>query len=113
MRFIREFLEDEFVLLNKNEDEICHELKKKGFAVQPKEYVGREEYDYLLNMAATSLSLRNMKRLEKEIDEKKQEFEELKRSNSKDLWLRDLKDLELQLDVRNETLSLLIFHNDK
>ncbi|PWA52767.1 DNA topoisomerase 2 [Artemisia annua] len=97
VRFIREFLDDEFVLLDKNDDEICRELKKKGFAVQPKEYVG-EEYDYLLYMPVTSLSLKTMLRLEKEIDEKKQEFEELKRSNSKDLWLRDLKDLELQLD---------------
>lgn len=117
VRFIREFLEGKFVLLNKKEDEICRELKDKGFTVQPKETrpVGRvgREYDYLLYMPVTSLSQKNLQQLEKEIVEKTQEFEELERSNSKDLWLRDLKDLELQLHVRNETLSLPIFYNDK
>ena len=53
------------------------------------------EYNYLLNMPIHSFTLEKVNELGNNIDEKKNEFDNLKQKEIKDIWRQELDDFEV------------------
>ncbi|CAA7041898.1 unnamed protein product [Microthlaspi erraticum] len=61
-------------------------------------FVSGSDYDYLLAMAISSLTLEKVEELSAQRDKMKEEVEELKKTTRESLWLKDLDSLEKELD---------------
>lgn len=86
-RFIRMVCNDEIVVAKRPEKELVEELKRLEFPLI------QESYDYLLEMAIRTLTLEKVQKLENEVENKKQEHEELKGKDEQRIWKDDLRTL--------------------
>jgi hypothetical protein len=55
----------------------------------------KDSYDYLMNLPISSLTLKNMKKHEQDLEELKRKIIDLEAKTDKDLWLADLQNLKI------------------
>jgi hypothetical protein len=126
VRFIGLVVAGDIDVRGRRKAELCLELQEKGFDPFPKKQKGEpaavgtiedeeeneanleapavvpgSEYDYLLSMAISSLTLEKQKELEAEKEKCAKNVVELRKTSPKSLWCRDLEALEKELDVSN------------
>lgn len=113
-RFISEIMEGKLVVSKKKKAIIVQELRDRKYEAFPKDNgdaktakskddednVEEEDddadggsardFDYLLSMAIWSLTQERLERLKKQIDAKKEQYDELNSKSEKDLWCTDL-----------------------
>ncbi|KIH91814.1 DNA topoisomerase II [Sporothrix brasiliensis 5110] len=113
-RFISEIMEGKLVVSKKKKAIVVQELRERKYDAFPKDNgdakgakskddednVEEEEeeddggsardYDYLLSMAIWSFTQERLERLKKQIDAKKEQYDELNSKSEKDLWCADL-----------------------
>ena len=65
-------------------------LEKRKYPV----FEPENNYDYLITMQISSISLERIQELEKLKDKKQQELDYYKNSTIQELWLKDLEELE-------------------
>ncbi|GJU43077.1 DNA topoisomerase 2 [Tanacetum coccineum] len=83
-------------LIDGNIDELCQDLKRKGF--KPFPAVGEDtEYEYLLSIGYESMSHKKIQELQQEIKAKKEEFDLLTKTSPESLWRTELTALDHQL----------------
>ncbi|GKD23078.1 DNA topoisomerase 2, partial [Tanacetum coccineum] len=76
-------------LIDGNIDELCQDLKRKGF--KPFPVVGEDtEYEYLLSIGYESMSHKKIQELQQEIKAKKEEFDLLTKTSPECLWRTEL-----------------------
>ncbi|KAM7262891.1 hypothetical protein ACFE04_000574 [Oxalis oulophora] len=122
VRFILAVVSGEIIVNNRKKAELLIELQGKGFTPFPKttktagpEIAGATDvdpqenekdpeggdYDYLLRMPISSLTLEKVQQLCSQRDEMNQEVELMRQSTPKSLWFKDLDALEKQLDEQD------------
>ncbi|GKD23079.1 DNA topoisomerase 2 [Tanacetum coccineum] len=83
-------------MIDGNIDELCQDLKRKGF--KPFPAVGEDtEYEYLLSIGYESMSHKKIQELQQEIKAKKEEFDLLTKTSPESLWRIELTALDHQL----------------
>ncbi|XP_074308414.1 DNA topoisomerase 2 [Silene latifolia] len=131
VRFILGVVEGEIIVCKRKKAELVAELRERGFTpirrVKPVEPVvgatedevaesseelgdsaetGTEEslsdYDYLLSMAISSLTIEKVKELCANKDKVLNQIEDLKKQSEKSLWWKDLDGLEKALDEKDK-----------
>lgn len=85
VRFINYVVSGRLVINNKSKENILNELVELKF-----ENDG-EEFDYLLSMKLWSFTKEKIKVLEKELEDKMNELQELEKTSGKELWIKELK----------------------
>ncbi|CAN8306356.1 unnamed protein product [Cochlearia groenlandica] len=127
VKFILGVVSGEIKVSNRKKADIVQELRQKGFTPFPKKgkpveaavagatvdaaeepeessvatetsFVLGSDYDYLLSLAISSLTLEKVQELKADRDKMKEEVEELKKATARALWLRDLESLDKELD---------------
>ena len=126
VRFVLGVVEGEIIVNNRKRAELLAELKLKGFTPFPKKSKSSEpvvagteqaegeegddtdetgkgvraaDYEYLLSMAISSLTLEKVQSLCSERDKLEGDVEEMRRATPKSLWKKDLDAFLQQLDV--------------
>lgn len=110
-RFIKMIIDRELIISNRKRKDIVDELRAKKFTPYPKqrekkrpgevEIIGQDEeeeenvggagdYDYLLSMQISSLTVERMEQLLKQRDSKEEELNNLAKLQPQDLWNVDL-----------------------
>jgi DNA topoisomerase II len=93
VRFIKEYTDDILDINKKPKKYITDLLEKRKYPIfQPD-----NNYDYLITMQISSISLEKIQELEKLKEKKQQELNYYKNSTEKELWLKDLQELEKDL----------------
>jgi len=91
MRFITEIVNNDLIINKKKKSILEKELKERN-------YQELNGYDYLLNMPLYNLTAEKIKELEKQVKEKRKEFEELSKVHPVQLWINDLEKLKPELE---------------
>ncbi|CAK7197419.1 DNA topoisomerase 2 [Sporothrix eucalyptigena] len=111
-RFIQEIMEGKLVVSKKKKAVVVQELRDRKYEAFPKDDNNKgakskddddnieeedddeggsvRDYDYLLSMAIYSFTQERLDRLKKQIDAKKEQYDELNAKDEKDLWCADL-----------------------
>jgi DNA topoisomerase-2 len=84
IRFIKGVVADEIVIFRKEDDEITETLEENDFMKID------DKFDYLINMSLRSLTKRKIEELEKQRDNKQDEYNVIESKTPKDLWTDDL-----------------------
>jgi DNA topoisomerase II len=105
MKFIEYVIEEKIVVYKKSKLSIIDSLKVNEFPFYESncivdyyndtDKVITTEYNYLLNMPIHSFTLEKVNELGNNIDEKKNEFDNLKQKEIKDIWRQELDDFEV------------------
>ena len=94
IKFIEEFINKTINIINEEDEKIYEQLKIKEYP-KIETIKGKEEsYDYLLNMQIRSLTKKKMEELNKLYENKKMQYEILKKKTEKDIWKEDLSKLK-------------------
>jgi len=64
-------------------------------------------YEYLLSLPTTSITLKNLEKLQTELVETENKRVTLENKRPEELWKKDLDDLEKKLNVRDKYLILI------
>ncbi|KAL1901317.1 DNA topoisomerase 2 [Sporothrix stenoceras] len=131
-RFISEIMEGKLVVSKKKKAIVVQELRDRKYEAFPKdngdaktakskddednveeedddEGGSARDFDYLLSMAIYSFTQERLERLKKQIDAKKEQYDELNSKSEKDLWCTDLDEFmkewenQLMLDADVQT----------
>jgi DNA topoisomerase-2 len=89
-RFIKEYTDDILDINKKPKKYIMDLLEKRKYPV----FEPENNYDYLITMQISSISLERIQELEKLKDKKQQELDYYKNSTIQELWLKDIEELE-------------------
>jgi len=92
-RFIREYTNNVLDINKKPKDYIIALLKKTGYPT----FGDKLNYDYLINMPISSITLEKIKELEAQLDSVLQELQYYQKSTDKSLWLEDLELLDQRI----------------
>lgn len=93
-RFIKEYTDDILDINKKPKKYITDLLEKRNYPI----FEPDNNYDYLITMQISSISLEKIQELEKQKNKKQQELDYYKNSTEKELWLKDLEELEEKLN---------------
>ena len=102
MRFINYVIDDKIKVYKCPKDTIIESLRSYEFPFYEngciREYEEskkiKQEYNYLLNLSVYSFTLEKVDELMKEIEDNKQEYQELQETEIKDLWSQELDEFE-------------------
>lgn len=86
VKFIRAIVNDELIISKRKKQDITKDLYKMQLYNAP-------NYDYLLNMQLFNLTEEKIEQLEKEYNEKNEEYKKIKNMTIKDIWKNDLKNI--------------------
>jgi DNA topoisomerase-2 len=92
-RFIREYTDDVLDINKKPKDYVISLLKKTGYPT----FEPKLNYDYLITMPISSITLEKIRELEAQRDSVLQELEYYQSSTDKSLWLEDLELLDQRI----------------
>jgi DNA gyrase/topoisomerase IV subunit A len=84
IRFIKEVIAKEIRINKLSNEELENILNERKY------YRHNDSFDYLLTMHMSSMTLTNLSRLEKELEAKISELEELRATSIETLWEREL-----------------------
>lgn len=84
---------DSQALKSLRQDNVLHQVE----ALEDEEDIGRDDYDYLLNMPIASLTAEKVQELHRDADKNDSQLEELKKTSPEDMWRSDLDLLEARL----------------
>lgn len=91
LRYTNLIRSDSSILLQ-DENELYEYLKDEKF------YLSEKEYKYLTNIRNGNFTNDNVKKLEKDIEQTKNEMDTLKKTSVKKMWLSDLDDFEKEFE---------------
>ena len=87
--FIRDNLDGKIDMRRKNNRVIVEMLREKKYDMKDD-----DNYEYLIGMPMKSVSQENIERLEKEVDKKKYELEQILKTKKEKLWINELETLK-------------------
>lgn len=93
-RFIKEYTDNILDINKKPKKFIIDLLEKRKYPI----FEPSLDYEYLITMQISNISLEKIQELEKLKDKKQQELNYYKNSTEKDLWLKDIEELEEKLN---------------
>jgi len=95
--------------INNNDTEDINDIKDievKGTAFDQKSDYSKEvlmaHYKYLVSIPVYNFTREEIKRLEKQLEDKQKQFQQLEQSSNRVLWLHDLEELEKELVKHNK-----------
>ena len=91
--FVKGIVEKTIVVANRKRDDVISQLEKV-----PKIMKVNGSYDFLLQMAITSLTKEKLDELKKQIEDGKAEFAKVNATSINDMWLSDIADLKKALN---------------
>jgi DNA topoisomerase-2 len=95
MKFIKEFISKEIVIIEREDDDIYEQLETRNYIKFPSnprnlDETGDVSYDYLLNMMIRTLSKKKIEELKKLHENKETEYKELLEKEEIEIWKEDL-----------------------
>ena len=95
MKFIKEFISKEIVIIEREDDDIYEQLETRNYIKFPSNPRNLDEtedisYDYLLNMMIRTLTKKKIEELKKLHENKETEYNELLEKDEIDIWKEDL-----------------------
>lgn len=94
VKYIKDVLEDKIKVAKKKRDEVIEQLVKRNYPKLCKKLDATEDeksYDYLSSMLLWSLTQEKIDELEKEYEEKQNEYDDYNSTTEFELWRRELK----------------------
>jgi DNA topoisomerase-2 len=91
-KFVKEIVNKQLLLNDKDDDTINSELKKRGYDKKISEE--KSSYDYLLSMQMRSMTKSKLDTLDKDIKELEIKLENYKKTTIYNMWRMELKELE-------------------
>ena len=82
VKFVRAIVNDELIVFKRKKQEIIKDIKAMGLYENP-------NYDYLLGMPIHTFTEETIEKIEKEYEEKKKEYDIIKKTTIKELWKQD------------------------
>jgi len=98
-RFIKDFMNGDINIINKEEEDIIKDLEEKKY---PKfkndniDDIDNYNYDYLITMTIRNLTKKKIDELKKSIDKKQAEYYDIDKKDEITLWKEDLKEFEIE-----------------
>jgi len=105
IRFIKDVIEGIIIIMNKKIKEVEEQMELKEY------YKYENNYDYLLKMQISQLTIEKKEQLEKEVLKLKNEIDKLKDTSIIEIWEDELKEL-LDEWIKHKNLILEDYDND-
>jgi DNA topoisomerase-2 len=98
VKFIKNIIENIIKIMNTKKDKLYLQLEQMEF------YKYKDNYDYLINMAISTLTYERVIKLENEYKNKQTELNKLRLTDIKDMWINDINEVVIENNIYNKEL---------
>lgn len=101
IRFINEYISGDLEFNRRSKDFIEKVLQEREYKPMTNDNSATANYDYLIKLPLYSLTKEKIEELEKQIQDKKQKLDDLRRKTAEQIWIDDLDKLQQYLEKNN------------